>query len=393
MNLFNAQAQHHSLPNGKVSGQIELTASTIIFRPSNPELTQLVWQINHTQFSLGGASNRLVFIKNPYDSDWDLYSSDPALLQHPMLLSLKQEKTKKSWLSLSYFFMALVLMGLLGIVFWLSLDGFSKFAAKQVPSNWEQSLGKTVFKQYEISAQLMPKKESDQYLLPVVNPLLEHVTKEYQQASFYIVNDPSINAFALPGGIIVVHSGLIVKAENAAQLQGVLGHELSHVTQQHGLRSMIRTMGLLAAVQALFGDASGIAAIATQAGPTLMAQKYSRDFEREADQKGLALLQAAQINPIGMVEFFQIMKKVEHEKLQKIVDKDQEAMLKEVEKWLSSHPATDERIDNLQNQIKEIPQQQWRDDQATFLKLKKEVSQFVIESKKSAQETATGEDK
>ena len=164
---------------------------------------------------------------------------------------------------------------------------------------------------------------------------------------FFNVRDPSINAFALPGGYIGMHTGLMVLADNEAQLSSVLGHEIGHVTQKHIARGsgvgansgvVILASLLLALVAARSnpGAAQGLA-IGGQALAIQNQLSYSRDAEREADRIGYQILNATGFDVNGMPEFFQ--------KLQKssgITDST-------VPAYVRTHPLTSDRIADMQD--------------------------------------------
>ena len=134
-----------------------------------------------------------------------------------------------------------------------------------------------------------------------------------------------------------MHTGLLRQAGDPGELAGVLAHEVQHVEQRHSLRQMISSLGWGALVGVTIGDISAVAAtLAHQAG-TLY---FSRDMEEEADRLGLLALQRAQIRPDGMLRFFQ-----------KLDDKDKTAP----PGWLSSHPQTTARAQQLRSLIAATP--------------------------------------
>lgn len=132
--------------------------------------------------------------------------------------------------------------------------------------------------------------------------------------TFFAINDQNINAFAMPGGYIGVHTGLILSAQTESELAGVLGHEISHVTQRHiarqiyqskkiGMASMVAmALALLAARSS--GQVAGAAIATTQAGAISAQLAFSRDFEREADRQGFDILRKAGYDVRGMAAFF-----------------------------------------------------------------------------------------
>lgn len=165
--------------------------------------------------------------------------------------------------------------------------------------------------------------------------------------SIKLVNDPSINAFALPGGPMFVHTGLVKAAENEDQLAGVLAHEISHVALRHGMQqaSKARMWDLIGLAGGIFGGIKGGAlGSAIQLGTGLTSQlvvlKYSRDHERDADVYGARLMNAAGYNPIEMARFF--------EKLE--ADGGQRAP-----EFFASHPDPGNRVKLVENEIPLLP--------------------------------------
>ena len=170
---------------------------------------------------------------------------------------------------------------------------------------------------------------------------------------FFFVRDSSINAFALPGGYVGMHTGLIVLADNEAQLSSVLGHEIGHITQKHIARGsgvgsnsgvMILASLLLALVAAKSnpGAAQGLA-IGGQALAIQNQLAYSRDAEREADRIGYQILDSTGFDVNGMPAFFQ--------KLQKatvIMDSG-------VPAYVRTHPLTTDRIADMQDRARNDP--------------------------------------
>ncbi len=173
---------------------------------------------------------------------------------------------------------------------------------------------------------------------------------------FFPINDASINAFAMPGGFIGVHTGLILAAQSESELAGVLAHEISHVTQRHIARQVFqsRHMGMatmLAMGLALLAARSNAqvagAAIATSEAGAISAQlAYSRDFERESDRLGFETLQKAGFDVHGMGVFF--------ERLQKAV----RLYENNATVYLRSHPLTGERLSDMQNREQGSPYRQ-----------------------------------
>jgi predicted Zn-dependent protease len=175
---------------------------------------------------------------------------------------------------------------------------------------------------------------------------------------FFAVRDPMLNAFALPGGFIAVHSALLIAAQNESELASVMSHEIGHVAQRHIARMLgQQRQDALLPLAALI-----LAALASKAGPDaaigvmmggqgLAIQRqlsFSRDAEREADRIGFQIMGAAGYDTSGMVSFFRRLQ-------------NSTRVYGEVPAYLSNHPLTGERIADIQARIREAPRKQRAD--------------------------------
>lgn len=162
---------------------------------------------------------------------------------------------------------------------------------------------------------------------------------------FYVVDDDQINAFAAPGGYVYVQTGVILAAHNMSELAGVMAHEVGHVALRHVARNYYRqrSTGMLyelgAAALAIFvgGPAAYGGQLAGQLAAMAYLNHFSRDAEREADQFAVEVLPRAGISPVGLANFFETM-------LQQDKGSPPE--------FLSSHPTTQERIENARAEIR-----------------------------------------
>ena len=205
-------------------------------------------------------------------------------------------------------------------------------------------MGDAAFSGMHAGKRTIEDPEAAAMLARITGPLLERIPQDRYPFTVHIIEDPTVNAFALPGGHIVIHTGLILKAGSIEEVAGVLAHEAAHVTLQHGLRQMIATAGTFALVQAFFGDATGLLAVLTENSALLLTRKYSRDYERAADDTGWTYLTKARIDPRGMIDFFERLLGNSEE----TVGGKTAAGFGESLNFLSTHPTTRERIDRLQ---------------------------------------------
>ena len=142
------------------------------------------------------------------------------------------------------------------------------------------------------------------------------------------------NALALPDGTIIVTDALLRLVDDEAVI-GVLGHELGHVRHQHGLRLLYRSVGFFFMIQLIAGDVGGVFEDALIQGAGLLTLSYSRDFERQADDYSVTLMQRTGRDPLAVTNFFEkIASKLESKK-------------SIIPDWLSTHPSSKERVKRL----------------------------------------------
>jgi predicted Zn-dependent protease len=161
--------------------------------------------------------------------------------------------------------------------------------------------------------------------------------------TFDVANRRDINAFALPGGPIWVHRGLLDAAQNEGQLAGVIAHEVAHIANRHAAEQMTKGtfanvgLGLLGA---FLGDGTGaqVARLGAGFAANAMMMKFTRDHEREADLKALRYMKSAGYDPRGMVEFLQVLRARQ--------GRDPGS----VQTFFSSHPAPAERVRRLEQE-------------------------------------------
>ncbi len=206
-------------------------------------------------------------------------------------------------------------------------------------------LGKGASAEAEKQLQLLNDARVDRYISALGKQLVSKAPGEAYPYQFKVVNDMTINAFALPGGFIYVHRGIIETADNEAQLAGVIGHEIGHVALRHGTNQASKAtlaQGLLALGGAAAG--SGVGGALAQMGGSLFASgvllKYGRDAERQSDLIGTQILYDLNYDPRAMAQFF--------EKL------EGESKGKRPPELLSSHPNPGNRMKGVLGEIDKI---------------------------------------
>jgi Zn-dependent protease with chaperone function len=200
--------------------------------------------------------------------------------------------------------LAAVLVLPLALLVWfvLSAGTIAAWVTERIPVDQEIAMGRQAFAGMRGSLTLQDEGPAYDAVKSIVATLTAGSKYEYE---VHVVDDATLNAFAMPGGVIVVHSGLIEATRRPEELAGVLAHEVQHVELRHSLRALIKELGLRGLWSYATGDLGGT--VAGQAALELTSLSFSRDDEREADEHGLATLVAAGIDPAGMPDFFQLM--------------------------------------------------------------------------------------
>ena len=347
---FEAGAFHPQFGTRRVAGALRIDGGLASFTCDEG---LIALPLQDLQVNLGGASDRLVFFEHANFPKVSIFTSDHAVLEHPAFAQspalgrarARIHRRKLIARAVTFGLVAAFVALLAGV--WFAKEPMVRAIAARVPAEWEIALGDTAFKQVTVSHKLIADRAVQRQLDQLAQPLLAVVPQERYPFHLHIVENATLNAFALPGGHVAIHSGLLLTAESPEEVLGVLGHELSHVTKQHGTRALIQNVGLFAVVQAFLGDATGLLAVVANNAPFLLTQKFSRDHEREADEQGLRYLAAAKLNPRGLITFFEKMRREEERMKEQIPGGDALDSLS----FLSTHPPTPERVARLEQLI------------------------------------------
>lgn len=191
---------------------------------------------------------------------------------------------------------------------------------------------------------LYPDREVQEYVR-VVGVGLARQTERKLPYEFHVVNSSVMNAFALPGGPVVITRGLLMKLGSESELAAVLAHELGHINARHHARFLEKQFGLslLLGLGALFlGDRpyGQLLVQFGQVGAVLLSLKFSRDQEREADRYGLTYLHRSGYDPEGMIRVFELFKSLERGG--------------RPPEWLSTHPLPENRIVQARQEIQKL---------------------------------------
>jgi len=168
----------------------------------------------------------------------------------------------------------------------------------------------------------------------------------------YVCEDDVVNAFAIPGGKIVVYQGILDAFQSWEELAAVLGHELAHVEKRHSLKQMSRKLSTYLVFSIMTSDASGVTAVFLENAFTLKDMSNSRSMETEADEMGFQYLTEHSVNPQGMVDLFKALQ-AEQPDLGENIEK--------LTKIMSTHPLTEDRIANAEALIANLPAKNYQE--------------------------------
>jgi len=210
------------------------------------------------------------------------------------------------------------------------------FGVKKITENLDEQLGDVFWKSY--SAEMVEVKDRK-----VVLPILQMVDQlcsangiKSSTIKIHVVENNEINAFAMPGRHLVVHTGLIDFADHQEEITGVIAHEIAHIESGHVVKKLGKEIGLSVILNLTLGDIGG--EVVRNALSTITSTAYDRSLEKEADLKAVDYMLAAKMNPTYLASFL--------EKL------DKQSQTPEVLQWVSTHPDSKERVRYINEKVK-----------------------------------------
>ena len=222
--------------------------------------------------------------------------------------------------------------------------GFNLFSEED-----ELQLGKSFSEEVEREYPLLKEQSINNYVDEIGQNLAAHSKRPDIPYHFKVVDTKTVNAFALPGGYVYINRGLLDLVDDESELAGVIGHEIGHVAARHGTRQLSKKLvlaGILIGATEAIGQKSekwgAITQIAGSLGFFLGIMKYSRDDERESDWLAINEMYRAGYNPEGMVTLFGKFKKLHKRNPSRF------------EQFFLSHPNTDERIENMKQELSKL---------------------------------------
>ncbi len=291
----------------------------------------------------GGAS-----VQTRESDAWDAWASAQGLSQSVLV------RAQQSWRGVAVALMLLIVVA--GAAYRWGLPVFARGATALVPHAVDEVLGRNAL--IQIDASLMkPTQLSRETQTRIRQRFAQGVQQTYgvDAPSYQLEFRKSTigpNAFAVPGGTMVMTDELVELVKDDEVLMGVLGHELGHVVHRHGMRQLVQVTAMHAALGVAFGD---YGSLITMAPLLLGSMAYSRDHEREADVESIRFMRAARISPLVMVKFFEAVRAEQAAKAHEKTRPDAESATGSKPETktrktplgisiISSHPADEERM-------------------------------------------------
>lgn len=332
--------------------ELEVHGHDILVRRSSGES---VIPLDRTKLSAGGFDGKRVVIEDTADGITLVADSDAILNaieeRHlaPELAanvqSVRKTIQKAPHTERKHWMILIGVMLAVGIAIYLAVDGLVTFTADHIPRSFESKVGDIVIDSYRRTHKLETEGLEVRRLQGIVDRLTHNLPKEgdnYQFRVFY-ERRGDVNAFAVPGGNIVVFKGLLDLAKNDSEVAGVLGHEIGHVIKRDSLHSALHRAGLFVCLNLLLQGHGGQAADWLGGVIKLDSLRYGREQEATADKTGVNLSFNADYDPHGLVKFFQ-----------RIQEKGTWGAENKAVEFLSDHPCTPARIETIDREIAKL---------------------------------------
>jgi Zn-dependent protease with chaperone function len=362
---FEACLFHPNVGNEVVNGKIFLDRRSLRFH--SDVITEEI-PLERVRVEMDKDGERVYF----YDSDRPelrIFTLDASVLECRSIMQsnhLREQissilSRREIWRRLRitlYFFVGCSMLA------WFASWGTSvmvRSLAARVSPEYERKFGDAQIEKFRDEMSLVDDSNQLAQLTALAAPLMRVVPTGKTGVKFYIMADPTPNAFALPGGYVVVNTGLLRMSDRPEEVLGVLAHEMAHVTQKHHFRHVISAAGPLLIFGVFLHSRDQLLNVLSAGSGVMVYQGFSQEYEKEADDVGWSYLVAANIDPRGMISMFRKLKVLEAEE-------DRVAAL--LPQAFRSHPALDKRIARLETKWTKLPRK------TEFIQLTNQIPRF-----------------
>jgi beta-barrel assembly-enhancing protease len=342
---FEAYLSHPDAGNEVVEGRVLIDHRTLTFQSGAVTLGIPVGQL---AVEPGDEDGRICFRDKKIPDQW-IYTDDVSILQNrqfPFIRERLERSMTRREIVRRLRITACVVAGCF-FLGWLGVGvtgAMVRSLVARVPPEWEQKFGEVQLASFKSGGLLLDDSNRVAQLTALAAPLLAVVPRG-TEFKFHIVNDEYPNAFALPGGHIVVTTALLKLADNT-ELAGVIAHESAHLVLRHHARKIISSAGPVLICGIFLHSQDRLFNVLSEGSGLMMQRGFSQEYEFEADAAGWKYLAAANIDPRGMISLFRKFQ-AQEEKIKAIASLPQA---------FQSHPALDRRIARLERKWKKLPQ-------------------------------------
>jgi len=231
----------------------------------------------------------------------------------------------------------IIIIAFFGFFYGLSqIDWVTGFHVKQIRSSSENKIGELIWDEISSTEKVNTNDSISKTLDKLLEPICKNNKIERDSLKVHIVEKDEINAFALPNNHLVVYTGLITECKNQEALQGVLGHEMAHIANNHVMKKLSKEIGLSVLLSA--GTSGKGGALIKEILKSLSSSAYDRTLEKEADMASVDYLLKANINPEPFADF--------------MFELSQQKDVSDSLYWISSHPESEERAKYILDYLK-----------------------------------------
>lgn len=345
-----------SLPGGRASARIEVLPEGLRACTSDNQVFELTF--DSMELELGGASGRMMFCRNA-DKSMTLFCEERGFIFALTRLAGKHVKDQlapmqsrlRTRFALRVATGAFLTLSAIACVWMLPsmVRTALSSAVHSVPFTVDEQLGSAALASMNLGGPNVHAPEMEAALVTILARLAAHSPMPDVHYTPHLIHRDTINAFALPGGPVVIYTGLLREAASPEAVAAVLAHEMAHVFHRHGLERIAQSMGIVATMHIFFGDVAGILAVGKELLTSAAVNHYSRADEEDADHAAVTLLEKAAINPVALADFFTSLEK-----------EPTHAGDAWAPAWLSDHPALAERVASTRSATANLPQMAWQ---------------------------------
>ncbi|WP_207428078.1 M48 family metallopeptidase [Pedobacter sp. SYSU D00535] len=315
-----------SLPKEAVVS-LELRHLTIVYLQDDEE-KRVVWELDQIQpIEISGNLHILRYGDFPLQQidckDHHFYKALADRYPGAAFLKISFADRVKGWNVVA---ITLGFIAIMASVYFLVLPPVAELLAGQIPQTMEVQLGNSLYEGF------VSEYEKNEKLTKLTNSFSREIDfNTSYPIDVTVVKSPQVNAFALPGGKVVIYDGLLKKMRSAEELAALLSHEVGHIEHRHSLKSISRSLSGYIFVSLILNDINGLSAVLVDNANTLNNLSYSRSLEADADARAVETLDRNNLDQKGLVGLFEILNKEAGEDTDYL-------------KFLSTHPLTKERM-------------------------------------------------